>query len=425
MKFGSICSGIEAASEAWNPLGWKAQWFSEIEPFPSAVLAYRHPTVPNLGDMTKIYDKQEFIGREVDLICGGTPCQAFSVAGRRKGLADTRGNLSLEFCNIVHAKKPKWVVWENVPGVLSSKDNAFGCFLAGLAGADTPLLPGTGGGKWASAGIVSAAKADGYGIAWRILDAQYFGVPQRRRRVWVVGYLGGWRPAVEVLFERKSVSGDTAPGGKAGTTVAALTAAGVGTCGADDNQAQAGHIVSRMVAFGEYPQDGTFSTVKTRDYKDATDLVTQYGPIAGALTARHDSSPCADRGQNIVFGGAQVLPPVVSNGDAHSGFRDEAGLVYNVGHATEGVGCLSGDHECRASDTGHVVVSTGVRRLTPDECAKLQGFKPGHARIPWRGKPEEECPDGPQYKAYGNSWAVPCAAWIGLRITKYEYGVLI
>lgn len=191
LRFGSVCSGIEAASVAWNPLGWEAAWFAEIEPFPCAVLAYRFPDVPNYGDMTTL--PQRILEGEVeapDLLCGGTPCQAFSVAGKRRSLDDARGNLSLVFCQIADAihsartrlrKSSPIVFWENVPGVLNTKDNAFGCFLAELVGADAPLSSGSV--RWPCAGLVAGPKRK---AAWRVLDAQHFGVPQRRRRVFVV-----------------------------------------------------------------------------------------------------------------------------------------------------------------------------------------------------------------------------------------------
>lgn len=221
MKFGSVCSGIEAASVAWHPLGWQASWFAEIEPFPCAVLAHHYPDVPNLGDMTTI--AKRVLTGEVeapDVLAGGTPCQAFSVAGLRESLADERGNLTLKFVELADAidfvrtrdgRPPAIVFWENVPGVLSTKDNAFGCFLAGLAGEDEPLrAPG---GKWANAGAVyGPARA----IAWRTLDAQYFGLAQRRRRVFVVASArDGFDPAT-VLFEWDGVRRDSAPRRDAG-----------------------------------------------------------------------------------------------------------------------------------------------------------------------------------------------------------------
>jgi DNA (cytosine-5)-methyltransferase 1 len=201
MNYLSVCSGIEAATVAWHPLGWHAVGYSEIEPFPCAVLKHHYPSVPNHGDMTQHQGWPHETA--VDLLVGGTPCQAFSVAGLRQGLADPRGNLTLVFLGIVAGYRPRWVVWENVPGVLSEKTGAFGTFLGGLAKL-------------------------GYGWAYRVLDAQYFGVAQRRRRVFVVGHLGDWHRAAAVLFERESLSGNPPPrrekreGTAAGTTTGTL-----------------------------------------------------------------------------------------------------------------------------------------------------------------------------------------------------------
>lgn len=219
IRFGSVCSGIEAASVAWAPLGWRAAWFSEIEPFPSAVLAHRYPSVPNVGDMCEL--PMSVLLEEVeapDVLCGGTPCQAFSVAGKRLSLDDERGNLSLVFCEIADAidsvrkrkqQSPVLIFWENVPGVLSTKDNAFGCFLGRLVGASDALSSGSN--RWPCAGFATGPKR---AAAWRVLDAQFFGVPQRRRRVFVVASsLGGGDPA-KILFERQSLSGNSAPSGK-------------------------------------------------------------------------------------------------------------------------------------------------------------------------------------------------------------------
>ena len=223
--FGSVCSGIEAASVAWHPLGWKAAWLAEIEKFPSAILAHHYPDVPNLGDMSAL--AQRIVSGEIpapDVLCGGTPCQAFSVAGLRRSLDDARGNLSLTFCEIADAidtarnvrGEPAAVIfWENVPGVLSTKDNAFGCFLAGLAGEDLPLQPA--GGRWSNAGVVYGPSRT---VAWRILDAQYFGLAQRRRRVFVVASARADFDPVAVLFEFDGVRRDTAPSRAAGQSIA-------------------------------------------------------------------------------------------------------------------------------------------------------------------------------------------------------------
>ena len=504
MKDLSICSGIEAASVAWHPLGWEPLAFSEIEPFPCAVLAHHWPHVPNLGDMTKHENWPTDI--RPDLIVGGTPCQAFSVAGLRQGLADPRGNLTLVFLAILAQYRPQWVVWENVPGVLSDKTGAFGAFLGGLGEL-------------------------GYGFAYRVLDAQYFGVAQRRRRVFIVASLGGWGRAAAVLFERESMLWHPAPSRKEGKGVATGAKTGLepifldrATFNQGENAqfdpvirqdgisdalvARGPHAVaSRMVAFGEYVEDGTASTLKMRDYKDATDLVatTQYGPVAGSLTARHDSSPCADRGQNIVcvhgtqdpcsdervafalgrnsgqenvvaihdmatrhagtngsgadvgkghgLGVSKPNDPMftLTKGDVHAvafkpgqsaaarsigaqeeiactleaggGGNNKQGVAYGIDEEQNGAKELMGCLKARTKGGGFeaaVATPYAVRRLTPTECERLQGFPDGHSMIPWRNKPASECPDGPRYKALGNSMAVPVMRWIGERIAHIE-----
>ena len=207
MKYGSVCSGIEAASVAWHGLGWQPQWFSEIEKFPCSVLAHRFPDVPNLGDMTKLLTNDTFRNTDIDCLVGGTPCQSFSVAGLRAGLGDERGNLALEYVRLLMCKQPRWFLWENVPGVLSSSNGAdFAAILSAWTGRDIEPQ------KFGTAGII---QGEFYSIAWRVLDSRHFGVPQRRRRVFVVGHLGNdWRPSAAVLFERESLLRDFTKGGK-------------------------------------------------------------------------------------------------------------------------------------------------------------------------------------------------------------------
>lgn len=387
MKFGSVCSGIEAASVAWHGLGWSASWLSEIEPFPCAVLAHYYPEVPNLGDMTALPER--VLSGEIDapdVLVGGTPCQAFSVAGLRGGLSDERGQLTIKFVELANAidtirsrrnEQPSIVVWENVPGVLSSKDNAFGCFLAALSGSDCELQPT--GKRWANAGIVIGEQRC---VAWRVLDAQYFGVAQRRRRVFVVASARAGLCPAEVLFERQSVSGNTSQSGSQGQDIARATSDSVGalcarTCQSISVQdASQGHILPhRMLSLGEYKLDEKASTIKARDYKAPTDLV--------AIALAENTI-----GRKPLNGG---------NGD---GFT-VGGPMYTLNCA--GVHGVSAEHQ--------------VRRLTPTECERLQGFPDSYTAIPYRNKPAELCPDGPRYKALGNSMAVPVMRWIGERIT--------
>ncbi|EPS1928991.1 phage N-6-adenine-methyltransferase [Enterobacter hormaechei] len=413
MKYGSVCSGIEAASKAWEPLGWKPAWFSEIEPFPSAVLAHHWPKVTNLGDMTKIADAVRTGGVEApDVLVGGTPCQAFSIAGLREGLSDDRGQLTLsyvELANAIDAKRRERgeqeaiIVWENVPGVLSSKDNAFGCFLAGLAGESSELQPA--GGKWTHAGCVSGPERV---IAWRVLDAQFFGVAQRRRRVFVVASARkGFDPA-EVLFEFDSVRRDTAPRRETQKAVAALTARGVGTCGADDNQAQAGHLI----AFGGGNTAGHIDVATAcTAHGIRLDFDTETFAVHGTQDPDTNCELAHTLGRNNGQENAIVTEPFTlairgrSEGSTIEVRNDgtaNALLTPNGGRAGMGVGAIGWGMQ--------------VRRLTPIECERLQGFPDNHTLIGWRGKDATECPDGPRYKAIGNSMAVPVMRWIGERI---------
>lgn len=363
MRFGSVCSGIEAASVAFGPLGWGAAWFSEIEPFPCGVLAHHFPGVPNLGDMN---DLPEMIlsgaAEAPDMLCGGTPCQAFSFAGKRQSLDDERGNLSLTFCEVAdaidavrnkHGRDAVVVFWENVPGVLSTKDNAFGCFLGRLVGADAPLSSGAG--RWPSAGVVAGPKRK---AAWRVLDAQHFGVPQRRRRVFVIASSReGFDPA-EVLFERPSLHGNSAPRRTAGQGSSSYTESSFGTFRGSDG------LSGTLKASGGVLGGGSETVIVEPSVYDMThaDDVVRESKEVPTLQARMGT-------------GGNQIPLVLSE---------------------------------------HVPLR--VRRLIPVECERLQGFPDNWTRIPWRGKAEEDCPDAPRYKAIGNSWAVPCVRWIGERI---------
>ncbi|HDT4288951.1 TPA: phage N-6-adenine-methyltransferase [Enterobacter hormaechei subsp. xiangfangensis] len=413
MKYGSVCSGIEAASKAWEPLDWKPAWFSEIEPFPSAVLAHHWPEVTNLGDMTKIADAVRAGEVEApDVLVGGTPCQAFSIAGLREGLSDDRGQLTLsyvELANAIDAKRRERgepeaiIVWENVPGVLSSKDNAFGCFLAGLAGESSELQPA--GGKWTHAGCVSGPERV---IAWRVLDAQFFGVAQRRRRVFVVASARkGFDPAA-VLFELDSVRRDSAPRRETQKAVADLTARGVGTCGADDNQAQAGHLI----AFGGGNTAGHIDVATAcTAHGIRLDFDTETFAVHGTQDQDTNRELAHTLGRNNGQENAIVTEPFTlairgrsegSTVEVRNDGTANALLTPNGGRAGMGVGAIGWGMQ--------------VRRLTPIECERLQGFPDNHTLIGWRGKDAAECPDGPRYKAIGNSMAVPVMRWIGERI---------
>jgi DNA (cytosine-5)-methyltransferase 1 len=416
MRYLSVCSGIEAASVAWGPLGWRAAAFSEIEPFPCAVLAHHYPDVPNLGDMTTI--AQRVLNGEVeapDVLAGGTPCQSFSIAGLRKSLADERGNLTLKFVEIADAidsvrvrdgHPPAIVVWENVHGVLSTKDNAFGCFLAGLAGEDEPLQPP--GGKWANAGAVyGPARA----IAWRVLDAQYFGLAQQRRRVFVVASAReGFDPA-KVLFEFDGVRRDTAPSREERQTAPTIPArsTGGGGLGTDfDYDGGLIHVdpIARCVTAGEAKrQDGeTCNFIAFHPTQD---------PISSTDGSTHALGCGSTGGQASVA--VAVAQPVV--------YAIQAGaLRVNPASGPDGVG-VQADHaytlEARA-EVQAVQHAMQVRRLMPRECERLMGSPDDYTLVPLPLKGRQTrvrwASDSARYKALGNSWAVPVVRWIGERI---------
>jgi len=476
MKFLSVCSGIEAASVAWHPLGWESVAYSEIEPFPCKVLQHHYPNVPNLGDMTKF---KEWADADVDVFVGGTPCQSFSVAGLRRGLDDPRGNLMLTYLAIAKQYRPNWLVWENVPGVLSSADGRdFGSFLGGLA-----IL--------------------GYGFAYRVLDAQYFGVAQRRKRVFVVGYLGDWRPAAAVLFERHSLQGHPAPSREKRKTVAASTSTNPVYGGSDPNTSdtvtskwakgsggpagnECGLFVAQPIAFDAYNNDVTGDVTKTldtgQDYHHVPNVMQPIplnsmnvfrSPDADASTGcgigeageamftitkgnshavaqpvyemhgqdsrvRELKDVCTTVSATYGAGGGNVpvtLQPIAFSGQMSNpqtdvditqtlGAKNPMAVAQAVG--TDLYNCsITGDVSMTlkrgdgnpAINQPTVMQAMAVRRLTPVECERLQGFPDNYTDIQPKGK---ATPDGPRYKALGNSMAVPVMAWIGKRIQEVD-----
>ncbi|WP_050577738.1 DNA cytosine methyltransferase [Sinorhizobium meliloti] len=446
----SVCSGIEAASVAWHPLGWRAVAYSEIEKFPSAVLAHHYPDVPNLGDFTKI--DVASLG-QVDILAGGTPCQAFSVAGLRQSLADERGNLSLEFVRLAHELAAnnglRNVVWENVVGVLSTKDNAFGCFLAGLVGADSALVPceRPKDGKsnrywkwsrkerlhvvsWPTHGMVAGPKGR---AAWSVKDGQFFRVAQRRRRVLLVADFGAGADPATVLFEPESLPRDTPPSREKGKDVAGAVAGGAeegGECVAkpllsgghannpiDENLVAVGvhgDVARTLKAEGaDASEDGTgrgtpVICIHADSIGRTGDAVTPSADAAGVVRLRNPGMGIADDGTsyNLMASGQPHAVAFAENSRAE--LRLEGGDGQTVGTIGTGGG--------KPGQGYPAVLTSAVRRLTPRECERLQGFPDDYTAIPWRGKPADQCPDGPRYKALGNSWAVPKFAWLGRRI---------
>ncbi len=448
LRYLSVCSGIEAATQAWHPLGWQPVAFSEIEPFTCAVLAHHYPHVQNWGDMTKF---EEWPDADVDVLCGGTPCQSFSVAGLRKGLADPRGNLMLTFGAIAARYRPRWLVWENVPGVLSSNGGRdFGTFLGMLGEL-------------------------GYGVAYRVLDAQHvrtrrfpYAVPQRRRRVFVVGYLGDWRRAAAVLFDRESLLCDPPPRREAGQrpapNLAARTRGGGGKDGIDGRLISMAHgqagaeigfdhgptltcnheapIVAHAlraegfdatedgsgrgtpivpVAFDckgtqvQFTTDGSHPTLRSMGHNASHQNAGGHAAVAhaiqaGALRVNPASGP---DGIGVQEGHAYTLEARAEVQAVAFDLRGRDGGAMPEGpHDTANLRAASG-----GSSRSYVAQPWAVRRLTPKEAERLQGFPDDFTCIPYRGKPADQCPDGPRYKALGNSMAVNVMEWLGERIS--------
>jgi DNA (cytosine-5)-methyltransferase 1 len=423
MRFGSVCSGIEAASVAWHPLGWKAAWLSEIEAFPSAVLNHHYPDVPNLGDMTLLPER--ILSGEVeapDVFCGGTPCQAFSVAGLRKSLDDARGNLSLTFVGIANAidhvrsvrsDSPAIVFWENVPGVLNTKDNAFGCFLAALAGEDDALVPS--GQKWTNAGCVFGPQR---AVAWRVLDAQYFGVAQRRRRVFVVASARTDFDPTKVLFEFQGVRRDTAPSREKREVAPTIPARSLGGGGLGTDFDCDGGVIQHKQWPAEVSStlDTTFGTKQGLEDQHVNAGCPLFVPaISPCLETQAGSlrQPCT---QAYV-----VTPPLTASLSTPLGNGGKDAFITAV-QPIAFSGQMSNPHTdvdimqtLQAKNPMAVATAMQVRRLTPVECERLQGFPDNYTDIKLKGKPT---PDGPRYKALGNSWAVPVVRWIGSRIVQ-------
>jgi DNA (cytosine-5)-methyltransferase 1 len=414
MNYLSVCSGIEAATVAWHDMGWKPIGFSEIEKFPSQLLQHHYPHVTNYGDMTKF--KEWNINEPVNLLVGGTPCQSFSVAGLRKGLEDPRGNLMLTYLGIAEKFKPKWLLWENVPGVLSSNGGEdFACLLKGMAEL-------------------------GYGFAYRVLDAQHFGVPQRRRRVFVVGCFGDWRSAAKVLFESESLSRDITPSRKKRKEATSFTTSsfgsyseGVGTIRANGGDIGGGseNLYVPPIAHclqttsNDYSRADGFNMVTQVYETHPTDSrVKEMGDVCQTITSRWGTGggnvPIALAGNTI---GRQPM-----NGGNGNGFTENGPMYTLTKTDVHGVAFpISWDSELnpnidkmgtlmRGGQGGRMdgVMQTNmkVRRLTPIECERLQGFSDNYTNI------KENCPDGHRYKALGNSMAVPVMKWIGQRINE-------
>ena len=450
MRYASVCDGIGAVHAAWQPLGWECMWTSEIDPFPSAVVEQRWG-FENRGDMNKHKEWAIDEGTSVDLLAGGTPCQSFSIAGLRQGLKDPRGNLMLTYLAIAERLKPRWVVWENVPGVLSSNGGKdFGSFLGALGDL-------------------------GFGWAYRVLDAQWFGVAQRRRRVFVVGCFGDATSASKVLFESESVQRNPAPSRTAREKTSGPIAGcsnggganGPGRTAGDAGSLVVAHVPVMVMAHGQANAeicDGYSPTLScahevpiafAQNTRDEVRMINGDGQIVGALAAQPGMKQTSfvaysimpmNSGKDYKAREINISQPLMAGGpvggnqggdfilipaEAFSFDPGQSGnlkathqfseehvaplvtqRVHAVAYTLKGRG-FDGSEEGTGRGTPLVPVAMAVRRLTPRECERLQGFPDDYTAITYRKKPAA---DGPRYKALGNSMAVPCMRWIGERI---------
>ena len=511
MKYGSICSGVEAATLAWSSLGWKAVFFAEVEPFPSAVLCYRFKatrplrpldpamadnekerktrelwkrqiaglpeggTIPNYGDFTLI--KKEDVNEDIDLLVGGTPCQDLSIAGKRLGFEGQRSVLALDFVRLCFELGVRWVVWENVPAALSScRGEDFGRFVSLLCGWNIPI-PESG---WRKCGIVTPAPG-GFGVAWRVLDSQFTrveqfprAIPQRRKRLFLVGYTGQWKYPAKVLFDGEMCGGDTPPRRTKRQNASAGSEGGSASTDWWDGSQKAGTL-TRTSDQQFMPDKGRLQCVieqagtdflcyenhapdsRIKSVEVSQSIVARMGtggnnlpllqeverglemrPIASKDECFHVSFCDAngrrkDRpngglyvteakaGKTVTAGGpgaeTVVVEPIALDGDKMKPGERSGGS--GMGISEEGVMYTqtAGDvHGVAYTPSGKPT----VRKLLPLECERLMGFPDNHTRIPWNGKSEEECPDAPRYKSCGNSMAVNCMMWLGERIQKVE-----
>lgn len=473
MRYFSVCSGIEAASVAWHDMGWTPVGFSEIEPFPCEVLKQRYPHVKNYGDLNN-YEQWNIEPGTVDVLVGGPPCQAFSVAGLREGMADPRGNLSLIYFGLVKRLRPKWIVYENVPGLLSAR-----------SGSDFSAL-------------LSALAECGYGFAYRMLDAQHFGLAQRRQRIFIVGCrTGDWRHPTAVLFDGPSSYRHFKKGEDEGKETPTTSGTGAGTpsrincqpdgiSGTVTNKWHKGsggpagdehyNLIVRGVSSQSHWNGSDIHPTLNQSHSGSgspgysnqelfaqggsglvpivsSQLLYENHPNDSRVSGPHDIAPTITTrfgtgGGNVPF--VQNVSAVAIPIDTRNATRDaekrDAMNRQGVGIGNEGDPCgtLTSSHisavafqpgnlarragsdpstevfPTLSKDSGdqnpHVAIPMGVRRLLPSECESLQGFPKDWTRISWKGKLPEQCPDGPRYKAIGNSMATNCMKWIGRRI---------
>jgi DNA (cytosine-5)-methyltransferase 1 len=463
-----VCSGISAPTQAWQPLGWRPLCYAEIAEAPRAVLKHHYPEVPLHGDFTKIEGDEH---GSADLIVGGTPCQGFSVAGRRGGLDDERSVLSLEFARLAYRSRARWMVWENTPGAFSTNDGRdFGAILAEFSGHSGLVFERPVDG-WRNSGVVEPADERSFGLAWRVLDALHFGVPQRRRRIFIVGYIGDWRPSAAVLFERHSMQGNHPPSREARAGVARTLTSSLGGASAKEQQfnfvGTDGSLLNPLDPFTGLAVPDAANCLTARSGKGVNSDLNEGQTLIPmhAHTLRGEGFDASEDGSGRGTPLVPMLTPTISASGAGTertgNSRTEAEFLvpvsfsakdrleevcedfspplragsFDESHANGGVmpavafdaaqithpenrSTIKDESPSLASGNRIMAANTMmVRRLTPRECERLQGFPDDFTLVPYR---KRMMADGPRYKMIGNSQAVPVIRWIGERIEKVE-----
>jgi len=366
MIYGSVCSGIEAATVAWEPLGWKAAWYSEIAPFPCSVLEHRYPQISNLGDMIKIHDHSKFQETKIDILVGGTPCQSLSQAGDRLGLDDPRGNLAIHFLRLAKIKQPRWIVWENVPGVLSIND-----------GSDF-------------ATILQTMVNCGYGVCYRELDSRYFGLPQNRRRVFVVGYFGDWRPAAAVLFERQTSDNHVARGNQPQGRIPVCTARNAGNANARgvvvaEPSERAGNSYDTRLESGQGQNLRRLTPSEEEHRMGFSGKHTDIPNATDALRYQAIGNSMAVPVMHWIGEGIQAVDNLIKRGDYNMGFRTEKQCKFCKTDYKRDVGYKHRDGKCNTnSSTQSISIPTASKSFmdTLSREEMLDALNTGFVKVP-------------------------------------------
>lgn len=420
LRYLSLFSDIEATTLAWEPLGWECVGVSEIGAFPCNVLAHHYPSVPNLGDVTKITEADIAALGRIDLVVFGSPCQDLSVAGKRKGLKGARSGLFFTALDIIRWAREwggcRFALWENVPGAFSSnKGSDFAAVVDALAGLDGTVTPPKG---WGTEGCVVGEEAM---VEWSTLDAQWFGVAQKRRRVFALADFGNWADRPPVLLEPEGMRGDSAPRREAGEGVAGTLTSSSGGC--DENDAANGRLVPEQrpvltPSTGEVAHCLNAGGMGRIDYETETMVVCVTGEVTHTLKAVgfDASEDGSGRGTPIIAFNCDAKPDEMRfdpDTSATLTRSQRSGVAYSATQFGVQLRDVHATLDTRSGRNNGVLRDMCVRRLTPTECERLQAVPDNYTAVPVRGKPAA---DDPRYTALGNSMCVNVMRWIGIEI---------